>query len=226
MAYVDTRGSGNRTQAIIGVAAIHAALGVVIVTGLAANVEQIIKDPPLIGKFVTKPVEPPPPPADPQDTNPTTPKDVFTPKTPFDIPTRNNPINTTTEQQPWTPPDTGSMVDFGTGGGIGKGIDLDPPKLFEPVAPKARNGDWVTDNDYRTSWITREWEGTAGFRLTIGTNGKVTNCTITNSTGYAALDKATCSLVTRRAKFDPARNDQGETVSGTFSSAVLWQIPD
>lgn len=226
MAYVDTQGTGNRAPAIIGVAAIHAALGVVIVTGLAANFEQIIKDPPLIGDFVTKPVEPPPPPPDPQDTAKTTPKDVFKPKTAFDIPTRDNPVTTTSDQQPWTVPDTGSMVDFGAGEGIGAGLNLDPPKLFEPVAPLARNGNWVTDNDYRTSWINRGWEGTAGFRLTIGTNGRVENCTITNSTGHAALDEATCTLVAKRAKFKAATNSQGETVSGTFSSAVRWQIPD
>ena len=43
MAYVDNN-TANRTPAIIGVAAIHGALAVVIVTGLAGGIVDTIRD--------------------------------------------------------------------------------------------------------------------------------------------------------------------------------------
>ena len=42
----------------------------------------------------------------------------------------------------------------------------------------------------------------------------------------SVLDEATCELVTRRARFDPAKNNQGRAVAGNYSSAVRWQLPD
>jgi periplasmic protein TonB len=153
---------------------------------------------------------------------------VVVPQRPFDIDQPSNPVDATDQQQDYTRPDTTATGSEGLGDGLSdnSGKAKDPPKLFDPVPPKARNGNWVTDNDYRTAWINRAWEGTAAFRLTIGTDGRVKDCTITQSTGHDALDDATCTLVTRRAKFDPAKNDQGQTVSGSFSSAVRWQIPE
>ncbi|MCL4674383.1 MAG: energy transducer TonB, partial [Sphingomonadaceae bacterium] len=84
----------------------------------------------------------------------------------------------------------------------------------------------ITESDYKTSWINRGWAGSAGFRLQVGANGRVEGCQITRSTGHTALDEATCALVTKRARFDPARNGNGDKVSGSYTSSVLWQIPE
>jgi len=32
--------------------------------------------------------------------------------------------------------------------------------------------------------------------------------------------------VTRRARFDPAKNDQGRATAGKYAGAVRWQLPD
>lgn len=223
MAYATTN---NRAPAAMGVAAIHIGLGLVIVTGLAGGVVETIID----DRIDTFEVPKDPPPAPPPEPKPieqpapsqTTP--VFVPEPPFELGPINNPIDAITDPIELTPPYTGPS---GTPGlSSGAGTDPLPTKLFDPIAPKPRNGDWVTDNDYRTVWINRGWDGVAGFSLSVGTNGRVENCTITQSTGHTALDQATCRLVQRRARFNPAKNDQGEKVSGTFSSAVRWQIPD
>lgn len=228
MAYVDAAGT-NRAPAVIGVAAIHAALAVVVVTGLAGGVAKIIKDDGVIGINIEKQLPKPPPPPSPtvEDEIRSVTKVVVPPR-PFDLDPLPGQVDATDQPQDYTTPDTTATGSEGIGDGLAEkgGKAKDPPKLFDPVAPKPRNGNWVTDNDYRTVWISREWEGTAAFRLTIGTDGKVRDCTITQSTGHAALDDATCTLVTRRAKFDPAKNEQGQTVSGSFSSAVRWQIPE
>ena len=39
------------------------------------------------------------------------------------------------------------------------------------------------------------------------------------------LDDATCKLVTRRARFKPATDGEGNPTTGSYSNAVRWQIP-
>ena len=102
-----------------------------------------------------------------------------------------------------------------------------PTPAFDPVSARPRNDPtrWLTDRDYKPSWSRRELTGTAGFRLEIAATGKVTDCRITRSTGHAELDDATCALVQRRARFEPARGSNGEPVAGSFSSSVRWVLP-
>ena len=103
-----------------------------------------------------------------------------------------------------------------------------PTATFDPVSAKPRNdpGAWLSDRDYRSSWVRREYTGVAGFRLDIAASGKVTGCRITSSTGHSELDEATCKLIERRARFEPARGPNGEPVAGSFSSSVRWQLPE
>lgn len=104
----------------------------------------------------------------------------------------------------------------------------DPPPAFDPVGPMPKNGPlgWITTEQYPSVALRRGWEGNGNYLLTIGTNGRVTDCSITTSTGRDVLDRATCKSVKRRARFDPAMNSSGEKVSGTYSGKVTWRIPD
>ena len=43
---------------------------------------------------------------------------------------------------------------------------------------------------------------------------------------YPGLDAATCDKLARRAKFDPASDETGAAVPGTYTGAVRWQIPE
>lgn len=229
MAYADAAGT-NRAPAVIGVAAIHAALAVVVVTGLAGGVAKIVNDEPIMGFPIERPTPTPspPPPDRPDDQERHSQTKVVTPETKFDFDQSDNKVESTDWQQDYTKHDEVASGNDGVGDGLagnGGGKAQELPR-FKPVPPVARNGKWVTDNDYRTSWITRRWEGTVGIRLTVGTDGKVRECAVTQSSGHDALDDATCALVTKRARFDPGKNDRGETANGTFSSAVRWQIPE
>lgn len=100
-----------------------------------------------------------------------------------------------------------------------------PPSGATSATPTGSPGAWVTTNDYPTNALRAEAQGTTAFRLDIGSNGLVTGCTITDSSGSQELDTATCQLVTRRARFVPARDPQGRAVAGTYSNRVRWVIP-
>ncbi|MBX9925607.1 MAG: energy transducer TonB, partial [Hyphomicrobiaceae bacterium] len=99
------------------------------------------------------------------------------------------------------------------------------PSRATGAKPKGNPGRWATNDDYPARAQREEREGTAGFRVTIGPDGRVTGCDITASSGHADLDQETCKLVTRRARFDPALDRDGNPTTGSYSNRVRWQIP-
>lgn len=224
MAYLDSRKPADRAASVAGVIAVHAALAYGLVVGLQFTGVIPTEEPRLTGETIVDPVPLPPPPDKPKPDD-TTPSDsqVYTPPTTLTLNNSSSELDTTTVLPP-----PGDIIEAPSGPVIIPSPGPAPKPIAEAIAAKARNnpGEWITQSDYKTSWINRGWAGSAGFRLQVGANGRVEGCQITRSTGYAALDEATCALVTRRARFDPARNGAGEKVSGSYSSTVRWQIPD
>jgi protein TonB len=107
-------------------------------------------------------------------------------------------------------------------------IPLPPTPEFNPVAaaPRTSPGGWVTTNDYPTRDLRQGNEGTAEFTLMIGTDGRVSDCRITRSSGHPGLDQATCGKVSQRARFTPARNDRNQPMTGSYTGRITWVIPD
>lgn len=108
---------------------------------------------------------------------------------------------------------------------------VDPPappieaKTVQPARAKANLASYVSDEDYPSNAARNEEQGTTRFRLAVGPDGKVRDCTVTSSSGSSALDATTCRLMKQRAKFTPARNNRGELTSDTVSSAIRWVLP-
>lgn len=101
-----------------------------------------------------------------------------------------------------------------------------PPQGHRPnPVPRTNPGTWASTIDYPSSALAQEREGTTSFRVTVNSDGRVKTCTITQSSGHADLDDATCMNVERRAQFWPALDARGNPVEGIWSSRVRWQIP-
>ncbi len=98
------------------------------------------------------------------------------------------------------------------------------PDMSKGASPKGSPGRWVTNDDYPPSAQRQEREGTTGFRLTIGTDGRPTGCSVTSSSGHSDLDDAACKLLMRRAKFAPAVDRNGNPTTGSWSSRFTWKI--
>jgi protein TonB len=60
--------------------------------------------------------------------------------------------------------------------------------------------------------------------VTVGSDGRVTDCQVTSSSGSQELDQTTCTLITRRARFRPAMSD-GQPTTGHYSSRIRWVVP-
>lgn len=104
-----------------------------------------------------------------------------------------------------------------------------PPPLsmrVEPARAKANLGTYVSDADYPSDAIRREEQGATRFKLAVGPDGRVTNCTVTGSSGSAALDTATCRLMKGRARFAPAHDSSGNAVADAVSSTIVWRLPN
>jgi TonB family protein len=101
-----------------------------------------------------------------------------------------------------------------------------PPARFVPPARAAANlSSYFSIDDYPAAALRGEEQGTTGFRLSIGANGRVTDCAVTQTSGSAALDAATCRILRSRARYIPARDYAGNPAIGSDSGRVTWRLP-
>jgi TonB family protein len=83
----------------------------------------------------------------------------------------------------------------------------------------------ITSDDYPSASLQKEESGTTLTRLNIGKYGRVIDCDILSSSGFATLDAAACRALTRRARFVPAGDATGKPISSSWSKSVRWVIP-
>ena len=213
MAYADQQMSGSRVVAIIIVALIHVALGYALVTGLAYSAfEKAVE------RVTTVDIEEPPPPE--EEPPPPPPEQELAPPPVTAPPTivRTNPTPTFIAPPPPPAPPVFAPP--------APPAPPPPPRTVEPARARANLGSYVSNDDYPASALRNEDEGTTGFRLTIGPDGRVTNCVVTSSSGSSALDTATCRIMRSRARFTPARDSNGQPTTDTQSARITWRIQD
>jgi protein TonB len=207
--------SGSRIVAIIIVALIHVALGYALVTGLAYKAAQK-----LVERVTTVDIEEPPPP---EEEPPPPPPDEIVPPPPVAPPPPINinpappPIQTVTTPPPPAPVFTRAA----------------PPPPAPPPPPSQARGaqpenqrSWqqrIMDN-YPARAIRDEIEGRVGVRVTVGPNGRVTGCTVSNSSGEGVLDDAACQDITRYGRFSPALDAAGNPTTGSWGTTIVYQL--
>lgn len=218
MAYADQEVSGNRIAAFVVVALLHVALGYALVTGLAyEGVKNIVKKVTTVDIKKDEPKkEPPPPPKKAAAAPP-----IVAPPPKVNISNISPPVEITNTIPPPAPP----PIIVAPPAPVA--APPPPPPKFTPKSPVPRGnpGSWATTNDYPTRALREEREGTTGFRVTVGPDGRVTDCQVTSSSGSPDLDEAACSNVRRRARFTPATDGEGNPTTGSYSNRVRWVIP-
>ncbi|MBE7202641.1 MAG: TonB family protein, partial [Parafilimonas terrae] len=68
-------------------------------------------------------------------------------------------------------------------------------------------------------------EGVTAIAWDINAQGRVENCRVTASSGSSDLDDTACRLITRRGKYSPAVDENGNPIRSTSSRRVRWQLP-
>jgi TonB family protein len=99
---------------------------------------------------------------------------------------------------------------------------------LQPKPSSSARGDLRTlfsSDDYPTSAMVRDEQGTVRAELGIDTHGRVEKCSIVQSSGHASLDGATCRILLRRARFTPARDLDGKPVPDSVTTpAIVWRL--
>jgi protein TonB len=198
------------------VAILHALLAYAFVSGLAYRFVKNLN--PDMKTFDVKeeppppPEEPPPPPPDQPNSPPITavpspfpiPSPMPVPPTPPQIYVPPTPQITPPAPSPPAPP---------------------PPRVVPPQRARANLNSYFSADDYPAAALRGNDQGTTGFSLTIGPNGRVSDCSVTSSSGSSALDQATCRILRSRARYTPARDSSGNPTSGRDSGRVTWRLP-
>jgi protein TonB len=84
----------------------------------------------------------------------------------------------------------------------------------------------VTVEDYpAAAWRAEVGDATTSLLLTIGVEGRITDCRVTRSSGAFLLDAAACRILVSRARFWPALDARGRPRSSVVAHDVRWVMP-
>lgn len=164
--------------------------------------------------------EPPPPPEDIPE--PTSPPPPVAPPPPFNI--APNPPQMETRPDP--PPPAPVFRQPSTQPTAAPGPPTPPrPSRARGVQPKNQRS-WAAriQENYPRRAAQEEIEGTVGVRVTVTTEGRATNCSVTSSSGSNILDDAACKDLERYGRFDPALNDDGNPISASWSTRITYKL--
>jgi protein TonB len=212
--------SGSRVVSIVIVALIHLVIGYMLVTGLAMSAAKNI-----IQRVTTVDVEepepeveePPPPPPD-QEVAPPPP---VAPPAPINIAPAPPQIRTVDSIPPPAPPAR---------------VVPPPAPPAAPAPPPAPSQARAASRDGQNRWaariqsnyprraVQREIEGNVGVAVVIDASGRVTQCSVTATSGSEDLDQAACEGMQRYARYNPALDAAGNPTTGRDSMTIVYRL--
>jgi len=209
--------------AIALVVLIHLAIGYALITGLAYSaakklVERVttvdIDEPPPPEE------EPPPPPPEPD----TAPPPPVAPPPPINVSTAPPPIQVQTNIPPPAPP--ARIIPPAAPPAPPPPPPPPPaPSQARPAQPEGQNR-WAAriQENYPSRAIRDEIEGRVGVSVSVGPDGRVSACSVSNSSGSSILDTAACEGMQRYARFNPALDAAGNPTTGNYSTTIVYQL--
>lgn len=111
----------------------------------------------------------------------------------------------------------------GVGDGTGSGGAGDGDGGGGGSPPEWRSGR-IRDRDFPRGLGEAGVQGAVAVRYDVGVDGRVSNCRIDQSSGSRALDETTCRLITERFRFRPARDAGGRPVRSTIVENHEWVV--
>lgn len=99
-------------------------------------------------------------------------------------------------------------------------IDSDNPAARLPIGKPAG---WIVADDYPAAALRSNTQGAVSIAWTVGSDGLVTDCVTTVSSGHGILDRAACDAISRRGRYPAVEMTAKPRV---FERRVVWQIPD
>jgi protein TonB len=76
----------------------------------------------------------------------------------------------------------------------------------------------ITPDDYPERALEAHPQGSVHYAITVGEDGRVASCEITQTSGDPVIDKRTCDILKKRARFGP------EAAGKTIQDQVSWTV--
>ena len=242
----------DRMKSAIVVAAFHALLGYALLTGLGFDVPAQVSERLKLFDAVEEPPPPPatPPPPEKKTSKSPKPKDPEGAASPANL--KNTPSEIVAPPPeirlevpppviaapvagqgaapaagaaPVPGPGTGSG---GIGTGLGSGNQGTGTGGGGGGGGRATAARWlrgsITDRDYPDAEFERRIGGTVFLRFIVDPTGRVSECTVTRSSGSRALDATTCRLILRRFRYRPARDAEGNPIAAVVRGEHQWEV--
>jgi periplasmic protein TonB len=216
MAYADRDVASSRVVATVIVSILVFLLTWAFVTGLTSKFTKAVQD--KLNTFDVAPPPPPPPPDKPPPPPPDQPMKappvvsppvnvpVQSPVPPIVVAPSAPPMPLVVPPAPPAPPPA-------------------PPRVSQRAGLKGDVGRFFGSDAYPPAAIRAEAQGRVVAALTVGTDGRVTGCSVTSSIGNSDLDDATCRIARSKVKFTPAKDDNGNAISSSYTLPVRWVLP-
>lgn len=80
---------------------------------------------------------------------------------------------------------------------------------------------WITGRHYPMEARRNRIQGSVEVTLEVDDRGRVEHCKITKSSGSGLLDRETCRLLLKRARFTPAIGPDG-SFAAQYYKTILW----
>ena len=80
-------------------------------------------------------------------------------------------------------------------------------------------------DDYPSEVLAKRESGTVVYDFEIGPDGKVSDCTVTESSGSKSLDRVTCEIIRKRARFKATIGPDGKPAVSHETGRVSWNLP-
>ncbi len=221
MAYADQKMGPSKIIAIVIVALIHAVLGYAFVTGLAYKYVKEVSE-----KLNTFDVEEPPPPPEEVPPPPPPPDQPMTPPpvvTPPPIVSMNVPSPVVIQSVPNPPP---VYIPAPVAAPPAPPAPPPPPRVSQKAVARGNPGQYFNRDSYPPAAIREGAQGRVSVRLEVGTDGRVSGCTVTSSSGNADLDETTCRISRNRVRYTPAKDDAGNPIGSTVPLSIRWTLEE
>jgi periplasmic protein TonB len=80
----------------------------------------------------------------------------------------------------------------------------------------------ILPSDYPHDLLDRGIGGRVGILFTVGTDGRVTSCTVTRTSGVPELDVLTCRLIQQRFRYRPSTDRYGRPIPDEIEGEHDW----
>ncbi|HEX5183871.1 MAG TPA: energy transducer TonB [Allosphingosinicella sp.] len=234
----------DRIKAAVGVALLEGALAYALIVGLGMRPPpEAVKAPlQLIGILPERPPPPrkstPPPKRTPRKEGAASPPNLKAKPTeivrPPPPPIRIKvppPVAAAPIAGPGAAPNAGAAPVRGPGtgsGGLGNGTGSGNGGNGAGGGLKGTRAHWLKGELKNSDYPHRAGEakigGSVSVRFTVETNGHVTNCSVTRSSGDSDLDAVTCRLIEKRFRYKPATDAAGRPIRSIANDTESWRV--